>query len=126
MHRMNIRSRVLLSSFDPLALRQAGRLAPEVPCAILTWPRQFIPLRRAWLAPLVRHEARHPEIPQVSAKTVGMCHRAGRVVSVWVVNAPDDMERMAALGVDGIFTDVADVALSLLGRGSRAMGHVAV
>jgi hypothetical protein len=33
---------------------------------------------------------------------------------------------MAALGVDGIFTDVADVALSLLGRGSRAMGHVAV
>ncbi|MGA2820873.1 MAG: glycerophosphodiester phosphodiesterase [Anaerolineales bacterium] len=123
---MNMSSRVLFSSFNPLTLRRAGRLAPEVPCAILTWPRQFIPLRKAWLAPLVRHEARHPEIAQVSAKMVAMCHRAGRIVSVWVVNAPEDMERMAALGVDGIFTDVPDVALSLLARGSRAMGHVAV
>ena len=37
-------------------------------------------------------------------------------VNVWTVNEPDDIARLGAAGVDGICTDVPDVALSVLGR----------
>jgi glycerophosphoryl diester phosphodiesterase len=35
-------------------------------------------------------------------------------VHVWTVTAPDDMVRLVEMGVDGIVTDRADVALAAL------------
>ncbi|WP_309129211.1 glycerophosphodiester phosphodiesterase family protein [Microbacterium sp.] len=37
-------------------------------------------------------------------------------VHVWTVNEPDDIRRLVAMGVDGIVSDRADVAVSLLHR----------
>ena len=53
--------RVLFSSFNPFALRAVKRLAPEIPAGLLVAPHLAIYLRRAWLAPLIPHEARHPK-----------------------------------------------------------------
>lgn len=41
-------------------------------------------------------------------------HRHGVEVHVWTVNDPDQMRELAALGVDGIISDHADVALRAL------------
>ncbi len=38
----------------------------------------------------------------------------GYRVNVWTVNEVTDIERMTALGVDSIITDVPDLALSLM------------
>jgi glycerophosphoryl diester phosphodiesterase len=37
-------------------------------------------------------------------------------VEVWTVNEPQDMQRLLAIGVDGIMTDFPDRLLKLLGR----------
>jgi glycerophosphoryl diester phosphodiesterase len=36
-------------------------------------------------------------------------------VHVWTINDPTEMQRFAALGVDGIITDRPDVAQQVLG-----------
>jgi glycerophosphoryl diester phosphodiesterase len=43
-------------------------------------------------------------------------HEKGRRVHVWTVNTDDDLKRMFALGVDGVFTDDPGKAYSLLHR----------
>jgi glycerophosphoryl diester phosphodiesterase len=47
-------------------------------------------------------------------RLVAAAHRHGVEVHVWTVNEPDDMRRLVAMGVDGIVTDRADVALAAL------------
>ncbi|MBN6189779.1 glycerophosphodiester phosphodiesterase [Microbacterium sp. SSW1-47] len=41
-------------------------------------------------------------------------HRAGIEVHVWTVNDPDEMRRLHRMGVDGIVSDRADLAVSVL------------
>lgn len=54
----------------------------------------------------------------VTPRLLDAAHRHGVEVHVWTVNDPDDMNRLVAMGVDGIVTDRADVALETLGRAS--------
>ena len=50
----------------------------------------------------------------VTPRLIAAAHRHGVEVHVWTVNAPDDMRRLVEMGVDGIVTDRADVALTAL------------
>lgn len=124
--RLRVSQRVLLSSLSVVALLQAGRRGPEIPCAILTKNQQPLPWRRAWLALLVRHEVCQVQLAQVSEALVERAHRGGRLVTAWVANAPEEIRRLAGWKVDGIVTDVPEVAVSLVSRttagASRAAG----
>ena len=106
--------RVLLSSFNPLSLRRAKRIAPHVPVGLLYGPDLPVPLRHAWLAFAIPHEARHPEHKMVDAHYVAWAQRRGYRVNVWTVDDPDEMRRLIDLGVDGIITDLPDVLRSVL------------
>ncbi|WCO67714.1 glycerophosphodiester phosphodiesterase [Iamia majanohamensis] len=61
------------------------------------------------------HGALHPWSGLVTADLVAAAHDAGVVVNTWTVDDPDEMVRLAALGVDGIVTNVPDVARSVVG-----------
>ncbi|HWL78969.1 glycerophosphodiester phosphodiesterase family protein [Microbacterium sp.] len=50
----------------------------------------------------------------VTPRLVAAAHRHGLEVHVWTVNDPADMRRLVAMGVDGIVTDRADIALDAL------------
>lgn len=50
----------------------------------------------------------------VSPRLIAAAHRHGVEVHVWTVNSPADMRRLVDLGVDGIVTDRADLALAAL------------
>jgi glycerophosphoryl diester phosphodiesterase len=50
----------------------------------------------------------------VSPRLIAAAHRHGVEVHVWTVNDPDEMRRLVAMGVDGIVTDRADIALATL------------
>ena len=50
----------------------------------------------------------------VTRSFVERAHRAGLEVHVWTVNEPADMTRLLDLGVDGLVTDRADLALALV------------
>lgn len=57
---------------------------------------------------------RHGRARIVTPRLLDYAHGAGVEVHVWTVNDPADMRRLVALGVDGIVTDRADVALATL------------
>ena len=62
------------------------------------------------------HRAMHPWYPLVDAEAVEAIHRAGLEVNVWTVNDPDHMAALVEAGVDGLCTDMPDVARVVVDR----------
>ena len=103
--RHNIAERVMFSSFNPLSLRTLAKLAPGIPRGMLYSSDMPIHLRRAWLAPFVPHQFRHPEKDMVSPEAVREFKAKGLRVNAWTVNAEADIQRMIDCGVNGIIGD---------------------
>jgi glycerophosphoryl diester phosphodiesterase len=110
--------RVLVSCFDRPTLDTVRRADDDVPTALLT---SNVPAdgaeRDEWLAGVAAdgHVALHPHWMLVDAELVTACHRLGLAVNVWTVDDPGVMARLAGWGVDGICTNVPDVAVAALG-----------
>ncbi len=107
---------VLISSFNPLALRIVRQLAPQIAIGYLYAPDLPLPLAKGWLArPLIgRHEARHPHFSMVDEAYMRWARQHGYRVNVWTVNEIADIQRMCTLGVDMIISDRPDVVLSVV------------
>jgi glycerophosphoryl diester phosphodiesterase len=97
--------RVLVSSFNPWAVRLWTRRAPAVRAALLFERQSMWPLRRAWLAPWLRPFALHPELTLCSASRVAAWHRRGYMVNVWTVDDPAALAACRRMGVDGVITN---------------------
>ena len=109
---------VLISSFNIATVDRVRELDASVPTA---WLVSFAPDRdRAGrLVEMCRrhgHEVLHPHELAVDAHLLGLCRAAGIAVNTWTVDDPARMRVLADLGVDGIVTNVPDVALAALGR----------
>jgi glycerophosphoryl diester phosphodiesterase len=63
------------------------------------------PARYAKIAAELRAFSVHPELRYTTPGFVSDAHRRGLKVFVYTVNAIADIERMRAMGVDGVFTD---------------------
>ncbi len=114
--RYGLSERVLLSSFNPLALRWAWRLAPEIPRGLLVGPDLPLPLRRAWLAFLVPHQARHLHFSMIDERTVRWCWQRGYSVVAWTVNEAEEAQRLIRWGVKAIITDEPERLAQILNR----------
>jgi glycerophosphoryl diester phosphodiesterase len=98
--------RVMLSSFNPFALRRAKRINSHLACGLIYAPDLPIFLRAAWLAPLIPGlNARHPHHSQVNQAVVGQFHARGLAVNVWTVNQAGIARAMTQAGVDGLIGD---------------------
>jgi len=106
--------RVLFSSFNPFSLRRIKKIAPDMPAGLLYAPNEPLYLRRAWLAPLVPHEARHPHHNMVTDATIKWYRARSLRVNTWTIDEPDEIKRLMALGVDSIITNKPDVCRDLL------------
>lgn len=105
---------VLVSSFDPFALVQLHRHVPDVALGFIFGADQALPIRRGWIGNLFGASLVHPEHTLCTEATVKAWHRAGRPVNTWTVDDPDELRRLAALGVDGIFVDDPARAIAIL------------
>jgi glycerophosphoryl diester phosphodiesterase len=105
---------VVITSFNPLALRRAKKAGPEIECALLTAPDLPGWMRAGLTFSYGRADAVHPEYPMVNASYMAWAAKRKMPVRPWTVNEVVDMQRMIALGVDAIITDVPDVALALM------------
>jgi glycerophosphoryl diester phosphodiesterase len=103
--RFKIERRVFFSSFNPIALIRARRALPEVPVGLLASPGKKGRWARSWLGRLVSYQSLHPERGDVNPSLVQKLHRRSSPVFVWTVNDPEEMRRLAHMGVDGIITD---------------------
>lgn len=111
------RDRVLVSSFGEGAVARVRQLEPALPTAFLTavlTDDQVDGLVEQVAA--AGHVALHPHHLTVTPHLLGRCREAGLAVNTWTVDDPDRVAALAALGVDGVVTNVPDVALRALGR----------
>jgi glycerophosphoryl diester phosphodiesterase len=111
--------RVVVSSFNPLALRLVKQLNPWVPTGLLYAPDSPILLRRPWIRHLIRVDALHPHHPDANDRYVQWAHKQGYRVNVWTADDPGDMWQLMRRGVDVIITNRPDLLRQVLfaGRG---------
>ncbi|MDR6198379.1 glycerophosphoryl diester phosphodiesterase [Microbacterium sp. SORGH_AS428] len=126
--------RVLLTSFSErrrrTALAAAGRARPtllpatsagatlvaRVAAAAVTGSRRLVDRTLAGIDALQVPEYQN-RIRVVTPRFLDAVHGAGVEVHVWTVNEESDMRRLIGMGVDGLVTDRADLALRILGPG---------
>ncbi len=97
--------RVLLSSFNPICLLQARRIAPRIARALLFEKQQRWKLRAAFAAPIVGACALHPEHVLATPERVSRWLARGYSVGCWTVDDPEAAARLYASGVGGIITN---------------------
>lgn len=110
---------VLVSSFNLASIDRVRALAPAVPTGLLSM-FGVDPFDALDLCVAKGHGALHPFIgilPAGAATAVAArAHDLGLRVNVWTVNDGDEIARLAAAGIDGIVTDVPDLARARLSR----------
>ncbi len=98
-------ARVLVSSFNPRAVRMWRQRMPEVRAGLLCEQASPLPLRRAWALPWVRPFSVHPEGVLCTARAVRGWHGRGYRVAVWTVDDARALRCFADLGVDAVITN---------------------
>jgi glycerophosphoryl diester phosphodiesterase len=112
---------VLISAFDcddpankaESTWQELADLSPRMPVALICSKAK---LSEIGADALVAHAVRIGAVavhPQIGANLPGLlskAHLAGLRVNVWTLNDPADIARARVLGVDGIFTDVPELA----------------
>jgi glycerophosphoryl diester phosphodiesterase len=106
--------RVVLSSFNPFALRRVKQMAPGLHTGLLYAADLPIYLRRAWLRPLARPDALHPQYDMVTGAYLLWAKRHGYRVNVWAPDQVPEMEGAITQKVDMVITNRPDVLATLL------------
>lgn len=99
----------LVSSFDHEEVLDLHKIAPTIPVGVLLYG---YPLNTIELARSVDAFSIHLNLEAVTPKRVKTLKEAGFKVFVYTVNDQADIQAMRAIGVDGIFSDFPDRALS--------------
>ena len=105
---------VLLSSFNPLALRRVQKLAPHLATALLYTPPAWATLYLARLILPRPLAALHPHCAVAEEQWSDWAEAHGSRVHVWTVDDPPEMRRLIGAGVNGIITNKPDVLHQVL------------
>lgn len=104
--------RVVVSSFNHYSLRHLVHLGTALPLGALYSDPLFQPWK---YARRLGATALHPPLRATRRKLVDACHAAGLPVHVWTVDEPEDIKRMAKVGVDAVITNYPHLARSIIG-----------
>ena len=110
--------RVLVSSFNPLALRQVRKSNPWIPLGLLYAPDMPFYLRRPWLRRLSQPEALHPHHTTVDDDYMRWAKAQGYRIHTWTVDDPGEMYQLMRRGVDIMITNRPELLGQVLARGS--------
>ena len=107
---------VLVSSFHLPAVDRVRDRAPDVPSAFLSFGLD--PLEALDTAREHGHDALHPDVWTLlqgdPREVAERAHGDGMRVNVWTVNEPDQLLRLRDAGIDGVVTDLPDLARTVL------------
>lgn len=106
-----LRSRVIISSFNHYSVLRFKKLAPEVPCGLLEESRI---VGMAEYAKRLGVEYLHPVKFAVTESYVREAREYGLGINVWTVNTEAELRRLAELGVQGIIGNYPDLARGIL------------
>ena len=106
--------RVLISSFNPIALRSFNRSIPSVPLGrlIASSPKANVHSR---IPPITEpYRSIHLNYKYLTPGMVARFRSAGKLVFCYTINQADDMIAAVAMGIDGFFTDDPIIANRIL------------
>ncbi len=110
--RHNMQARVIVSSFNPLALKRFRAIMPDVPIGFLY--AEDSPAEVHTLIQGLNYEAYHPHYELIDSQVVADAKRSNHIINTWTVNDPLRAQGLRDLGVQGIITDKPDVILDAL------------
>lgn len=110
-----VRDELLVSSFHLPTVDLVRDLAPDLRTGFLTL-LEPAPLDGLAMAADGGHDAYHPLHFFVDEPLLEAAEGAGIEVNTWTVDDPERMRQLAGWGVDGIVTNVPDLALATLRR----------
>ena len=102
--------RVLISSFNPFALRAIRQMSVEARTALLLGPKLPNIIQR-WLQRIAPHEDLHPHQGIVTEAMIARVHRSNGRVNAWTVNEFSQMVELLEGGINGIITDDVEMAV---------------
>jgi glycerophosphoryl diester phosphodiesterase len=119
--------RVLIGSFSPERRTAAVRMLPGVATSISARGAVgAVAAARAGSLGTVRRILRDVQAVQLPVSVLGMAaftsrtidafHAAGVEIHAWTINEPAEMDRLLALGIDGLVTDRSDLAMDAITR----------
>jgi glycerophosphoryl diester phosphodiesterase len=118
-----LHDRVLVSSFNLLTVDRVRAIEPRIPTAWLTVHE----VGEEAVAEVAAHGhvALHPYEAFVDEALMARCRRHGLQVNAWTCDDPARMQVLVDLGIDGICTNVPDIARDVIdgvkrGGGGRA------
>lgn len=112
--KMGIQERVCIQSFDPRALQEVKKRAPEMTVALLVENTRGIQanLQELGFTPNIYS----PYYKMVTANVVQKAHKLNMKIIPWTVNDRETMIFLKGIGVDGIITDYPNRALANLSK----------
>jgi glycerophosphoryl diester phosphodiesterase len=110
LHKFDMNDNIIISSFNHYSLRAIKELAPGLKIGLLYVAGMVEPWK---YAKNLKAEAIHPVFYSVVPPVIKECKENGIIVNVWTVDQPDHIRAVALGGVDGIITNVPDVALQV-------------
>jgi glycerophosphoryl diester phosphodiesterase len=112
LHEADLAPSVILSCFDVRTCAQARSYDLELRVAWLVWD---VPLPSALTeAHVLGFDAVNPYFSLVTEESMDLANQLGLSINAWTVNAPGDIQALAALGVSSVITDQPALAMKLL------------
>jgi glycerophosphoryl diester phosphodiesterase len=109
----------LVSAFDHAQIQMAKKLRQEIRTGALI---DKVPPGLAAFAEQLGARSVHPGKRCVTQELVADAHRRGLKVFVFTINQPAEIAAMAALGVDGVFTDFPERVVTFLRAQNKING----
>lgn len=115
----NLFDKLLISSFDPDLLVYIKDIEENCKTGFLYSPDKPITYKQVLsdqvgFAKSIGADALHPHQWFVSAEMVEEAHENGIQVNPWTVNKEKDMKKLLSYGVDGLITDVPNIAKKVI------------
>lgn len=102
-----LEDRILFSSFNPMSLAKAKKLAPDIPCGVLMGGNGLG--NAGYYCESCGYEYYHPGYKTVSDQTVENCEAHGVRLNVWTVNDMAELEQLYEWGCYGVITNFPQV-----------------
>lgn len=109
--------RWLMSSFRIETMDRCRTIAPHIRTA---WLTSIVPDDVVAILEAHGHRILHPWYKLLGRHVIDACHAAGIEVNTWTCDDPDRMRELIEWGIDGICTNVPDVALAVIAENSSA------
>jgi glycerophosphoryl diester phosphodiesterase len=103
--------RWLISSFRMETIDRCRLIAPTISTA---WLTVAVPADVTDVLTAHGHVALHPWVGTATEDVIERCHTAGLRVNCWTCDDADRMRELVTAGIDGICTNVPDVARQVL------------